>query len=321
MRHAMPFLMLLSLFMGSRLYGSSPCPEGYVLVPGRMGVSNDGSVPSVRDFCIMKYEAKKARNSDKPVSTAEGEVWVSINRDEAARKCESVEPGGRYHLVGLPEWQTLARNIENVAENWSGRKPFVGEINQGHVNPFPDTPLPASEEPVHDPCHLTGKSCSNGVWSRFRRTHQLSNGEVIWDVSGNVWEWLRFGLEKYEDELKDLYDQNYKLIRESPLQDGFVSSAKGIVLKWFGPSHYYRYGDVPTLGSLWLSLKMGHEILLDDKGKKIENSKSGIIRGGSFGSTLDAGIVAANMIIQAKEKKLNIGFRCVYYPSPSEVMR
>ncbi|WP_141733996.1 hypothetical protein [Oligoflexus tunisiensis] len=320
MKFAMLPFMLLALFESRSLYGKMSCPEGYVAVSKDIGVSNDRTVPPLgNDFCIMKYEAKRDKDSDKPLSNADGEVWVSIDRSEAEKKCESIGQG--YHLVSLPEWQTLARDLENEAENWSGREPFVGEINQGHVNPFPNVPLPASEEPGYDPCHLTGKSCSNGVWSRFRRTHQLRSGDIIWDVSGNVWEWLRLGLETYVDEieLKDLYNQNNKLEQESPLKDGFVSSAKGVVRKWLGPSKYYGALDVPTLGSLWLSLNMGTEVLLDSKGKNVERSKGGIIRGGSFGSTLDAGIFSANMIVHAKEKKLNIGFRCVYHPDPSEV--
>ena len=29
------------------------------------------------------------------------------------------------------------------------------------------------------------------TWNKQRRTHTLSNGEVIWDVSGNAWEWVK----------------------------------------------------------------------------------------------------------------------------------
>ena len=38
----------------------------------------------------------------------------------------------------------------------------------------------------------TGQSCvlvAPGI--KQSRTHTLSNGEIIWDVSGNVWEWVK----------------------------------------------------------------------------------------------------------------------------------
>src|SRR5690606_37302902 len=39
-------------------------------------------------------------------------------------------------------------------------------------------------------CSGTGQTCSNTVWHDQRRTHVLSNGEVIWDLGGNVGEWV-----------------------------------------------------------------------------------------------------------------------------------
>ena len=30
---------------------------------------------------------------------------------------------------------------------------------------------------------------SDVSWDSQKRTHTLSNGEVIWDMAGNVWEW------------------------------------------------------------------------------------------------------------------------------------
>ena len=36
-----------------------------------------------------------------------------------------------------------------------------------------------------------GQTCDGRTWNKQRRTHFFSNGEVIWDVSGNAWEWVK----------------------------------------------------------------------------------------------------------------------------------
>ena len=43
-----------------------------------------------------------------------------------------------------------------------------------------------------DACSGTGQSCSDISWDSQKRTHTLSNGEVIWDMAGNVWEWTSY---------------------------------------------------------------------------------------------------------------------------------
>ena len=40
-----------------------------------------------------------------------------------------------------------------------------------------------------------------------RRTHTLSNGEVIWDVAGNAWEWVK------DDSNNEVYGDNCLYVR------------------------------------------------------------------------------------------------------------
>ena len=49
--------------------------------------------------------------------------------------------------------------------------------------------LPVSDD--NKGCHGTEQTCDGRTWNKQRRTHTLSNGEVIWDVSGNAWEWVK----------------------------------------------------------------------------------------------------------------------------------
>ena len=139
---------LASLASATVTLSNNPCPSGYVLVPGN-------GLYGTSDFCVMKYEAKAERDSDQvihswgcdndsvattgdadctgvatnwvnalpqpstPVSVPEGRPWRKIDRAQAIAECQSL--GAGYDLTTNDEWQTIARNIELVASNWSGR--------------------------------------------------------------------------------------------------------------------------------------------------------------------------------------------------------
>ena len=194
-----PALFLASI-MSLPAQAEITCPFGYVLVPGN---SELGTV----DFCVMKYEAKahKDRNANalvdldeirtngcdrsgssceggshnwgladhKPVSVPQGIPWRKISRDKAAHECQSL--GEDYYLISNVEWQTVARNIELVSENWSENQVGKGCLNQGNVS-------------VDSDCSYNGRGPEPGA--RIAATHLLSNGETISDFSGNVWEWV-----------------------------------------------------------------------------------------------------------------------------------
>ncbi|MDD4614870.1 MAG: hypothetical protein PHI40_05640, partial [Caldisericia bacterium] len=51
----------------------------------------------------------------------------------------------------------------------------------------------------------------NNGWNLYRRTHYLTNGEVIWDFSGNVWSWTDYYIEKSKDRCRidSHYDECY----------------------------------------------------------------------------------------------------------------
>ncbi|MCB0414769.1 MAG: hypothetical protein KDD50_10575, partial [Bdellovibrionales bacterium] len=136
-----------------------------------------------------------------PVAKVAGRPWRNISRNEALAECQSL--GAGYDLITNDEWQTIARNIELVHGNWSENK--VGgvsagnggtdsnELNRGHADDAPNEPLSANANDVLG-CDGTGQTCNGGTlgdWSLEKRTHKLSNGEVIWDLAGNIWEWVK----------------------------------------------------------------------------------------------------------------------------------
>src|SRR5262249_47501924 len=139
------------------------------------------------DFCISKFEMKSTGGS--VTSAASGVPASDVARDTAAASCSAL--GGGVSLPSNAQWQTLARNIELVAENWSGGVVGTGAINRGHSDVNPNTALAVGN--LADPCDQTGNpGCSNGANADFsqKRIHVLSTGSVIWDVAGNVNEWV-----------------------------------------------------------------------------------------------------------------------------------
>jgi len=156
---------------------SLSCPTGYVAVPFLTGYTT-------QDFCVAKYEMK---NNSGAKSEAAGLPWVSINRTQSITACTSIGVG--YNLITVAQQETIARNINGMATNWSDGT-YNGELNTGHSDTVPFNTLAANADDTQA-CEGTGQTCSNTVWSSQRRTHVLSTGETIWDFSGNVHEWTK----------------------------------------------------------------------------------------------------------------------------------
>jgi hypothetical protein len=161
------------------------CPTNYVLVPGN-------SALGTTDFCVMKYEAKNVNGV--ATSQASANPWVGIKRgansttaDGAWKACKSLGPN--YDLISNSQWQTIARNIESVASNWSNNS----SSDANFINRGVDGAISAASTD-NDPCPGgTAANCSDNTHADFdkKRTHSLSNNQIIWDISSNVWEWVQ----------------------------------------------------------------------------------------------------------------------------------
>lgn len=160
------------------------CPSGYAEVPANTTLGVD-------DFCVMQFEAKDD-GSGNAVSQASGPPWVSISQTDAKAECNSL--GAKYDLISNPEWITIAQEIEKTDANWSGATVGSGVLNRGHSDNSPSSALSVTNSA--DSYDGTGNNSGEAVGSGWeqKRTHTLSNGETIWDMAGNVWEWSDWSL-------------------------------------------------------------------------------------------------------------------------------
>jgi len=249
------------------------CPANFVGVPKLYPYT-------VRNFCVMKYEAKNDGYGT-AVSIAAGAPWVNIDRPTARSKCQAL--GSGYDMISNDQWQTIARNIAGVASNWSTGTVTSGELNRGHSDNAPSGALVAVTDD-NNSCNGTGQACSASTWDSQRRTHALSNGNVIWDFSGNVWEWVT----------------NDNTVVNGA--DGYTSTMSG------GDIRQTRYGAAVFCATPGASpyCGMGHGYF---------NSSTGaVLRGGHWNFDLSVGVFAVHLNVAPTGTATTMGFRCVFVP-------
>jgi hypothetical protein len=136
----------------------------------------------------MKYAASDVNN----VATSQpgGIPWVNITQSAAKNACQNL--GAGYHLLTNDEWMTIATNAAKEGENWTGGVLGSGALVRGHSDASPPEVCPPDANISN--AWVQGGDCTRQSQGTLgldqRRTFTLSNDEVIWDLSGNAWQWI-----------------------------------------------------------------------------------------------------------------------------------
>ena len=237
---------------------SLDCPTGFIEVPG-------SGAYGTNSFCAMKYEAKNV--NDIPTSQASGTPWVSINQTNAITKARATCSG--CHLLTEAEWMTIAVNTLSVAENWSGGSVGSGTFPRGNSNG--GSALDASSD-------LAGIN---------KRSLKLTNGEEIWDIAGNVWEWTQGTITGGQPGLVGQSSYVWNDYNNSNLQWNGLSSES----QPSGTLYARSYG----VGGVYSNPS--------------EAGLRAFIRGGYWDDGSNAGVLALNLSSSPSSTNTNIGFR------------
>jgi formylglycine-generating enzyme required for sulfatase activity len=280
------------------------CPTGYVPVP------KNSAVDAADDFCVMKWEAKCATDingatscasatgassaTQVAVSTAQGLPWRSITQIEASAACTNLNSlngvTNRYDLVSNPEWMAIARNIEGTASNWSNGSVGSGALSVGHANsdsgPFRACNGTLSNVATND-CTVAGTD------PNYKRTHTLSNAQIIWDIPGNVWEWVDWTMAPGLATSPSCPTLNFIELSSvsSTCIGNFQTKEYLPALSYTGTMSNFNLGQFHT------------------------GSGGAVIRGGEWYDDLPVAGIYAMMVNHSQVTSMpEIGFRCVYRP-------
>ncbi|MCK9578107.1 prepilin-type N-terminal cleavage/methylation domain-containing protein [bacterium] len=248
-------------------------------------------------FYVMKYEAKIQGNDNGnqtysssyvAESRSSGTPWVNINQTQAIAECSAL--GSGYHLITNAEWTAIARNITAQASNWSTGTVGSGVLSRGYSasttnasDGFTNNAAAPNTGTGYEYNTAANTLGSSGNFT-LKRTHNLQNNQIIWDLAGNVWEWNSDTCTQGTGTGNWYNSGAWIEWNDSNLTDYELGIA--------GPSPVYtssqnvgRYCGCTTTGN-------------------------GLFRGGNWYYGLSSGVLALNFDFPSSSFGVTIGFRC-----------
>ena len=234
-------------------------------------------------FYVMQYQARN--NGGVPTSTGSGLPWTRINQINA----KAVSEAAGYHLMTNWEWMAIARDIEQVAENWTGGAVGSGMIKRGNVG-------------ITDAGSYDGDNPETGVLNT-KAILKLSNGSEIYHFSGNVWEWV-----------DDKFDCGVKECPASLMPQPATASYQEFtaITSWgkysrteIAPSG--SYNSTQGTGQIYTTNNFAYS---SEPPAGYNSTIHAFVRGGRWGIGAAAGVFALSLYNSPSSSSGSLGFRC-----------
>ncbi|NCP79479.1 hypothetical protein GW796_03935 [archaeon] len=295
----------------------SSCPEGFIPVPGNhlYGTMNERG-----GFCVMKYHAKNDTGSkinSTCITGLEGsdsnltvksvpEIAPSVNINYCAAK-KSCENSG-YILMNNSHWMTIARNIELNELNYVSGNLGEGFIFRGHYNNNPSLIIEANSDDSNN-FYLI-----NSPNSDQRRTLYLSNGEIIWDFTGNAWNILE-DLVLIKDHADGFYtsdDTEFNSGNDNLFLTDYYKGSNNYYLKFNQLGNtIFNYKDIYLLNSKYNAVNNGIGIYHGNSNRgSVSETITFMMRGGDKQNGQYSGLMELTFPNLSSNGN-TVGFRCV----------
>ena len=150
--------------------GSEACPPNFALIPTNPQNNN-------APFCVSMTEMS---GSGMVAENKLGDLpRVNVSREDAILLCENL--GLNYTLMREEDWKVIVNWIETNPLNYS-----TNQVNR-------DRPELINTGMIQGQRFLASvpERTLQTQWTQDRRTHFIFNEDVLWDMSGNLSEWLR----------------------------------------------------------------------------------------------------------------------------------
>ena len=223
-----------------------------------------------------------------------------------------------WHLETNNEWMTAARNMEMVAANWCrpdgtdcGHEPGSAEkiLARGYSqSPF-DRALIATDD-AH-PCFGTGQNVTEcGQTGSEKRTLQLTNGQIIWDFAGNVWQWVDYTIaRKLQPQSQSGGTRDLGWLKS----DFAPGSLPSVLIDNGQPP--LTYDDFRPSNPMWNATNGVGRIYHYGSHHDTDSTHYAFIRGGNWKHGDDNGAFTVHMSPVPNKQNINdVGFRCVTSP-------
>ena len=287
-------------------------PQNWIRVPGN-------STFGTKDFFVMKYDAKCSdnygnnltspdtgyqtyNNSLKPcvapsysiTSAPDGYPIANIAETTAKQYCQSIGA----HLMTNDEWMTIATNATNQPSNWSGGSVGSGSMPRGNSN----SSWAQSDNSIYGYAGSTNTSTYSTSFINLR-TINLSNGSIIWDFAGNVFQ---------EVQRSNMNQGDNQTTEPSPAYTG-TSWTWGDFPSWTSwssdPTTALTKSQVsPPNGSWTYAQGMGQLLGWGPGGTG--GGTNAFIRGGNWNFGGNVGVFTLHLYWNTGSTSSDVGFRC-----------